>query len=253
MSTATALLHTARTLLQDADTVTCFSGAGLSAESGIATFRDTETHALWSRFDPMKLASPEGFAESPSTVIDWYNWRRQTLAQAQPNAGHHALAQQTQLVQITQNVDDLLERAGCDPKRIIHLHGTITRDRCHGDCGYSEAVDLTHPPGLRDCPRCGDSLRPAVVWFGESLPQDAWQAAEQVCATSGCLLVIGTSASVYPAAGLIQLSRRRGARIILVNTQSSDASHLADVELLGPSGAILPELLAGLTLASPTF
>lgn len=250
---SSTLLETARTLLQNAASVTGFSGAGLSAESGISTFRDTETHALWSRFDPMKLASPEGFAEAPSTVIDWYNWRRQTLATARPNAGHQALAQHPQLVQITQNVDDLLERAGCAPQQILHLHGTITRDRCHDNCGYSEAVDLTHPPGLRDCPRCGGSLRPAVVWFGESLPQNAWTAAEALCAATGCLLVIGTSASVYPAAGLIQLARRRGARIILVNTQPSDASHLADVELIGPSGQILPELLNGLSLASPAL
>ncbi|HVK99261.1 MAG TPA: Sir2 family NAD-dependent protein deacetylase, partial [Dongiaceae bacterium] len=116
-----SLLNSARTLLQDAGTVVCFSGAGLSAESGIATFRDTETHALWSRFDPMKLASPEGFAESPTTVIDWYNWRRQTLAAAQPNAGHRALATQQGLVQITQNVVDLLERAGCNPRGILLL------------------------------------------------------------------------------------------------------------------------------------
>ncbi len=248
---AASRINTARTLLQEAPSVTCFSGAGLSAESGIATFRDTETHALWSRFDPMKLASPEGFAEAPATVIDWYNWRRQTLAAARPNAGHQALAQQPQLVQITQNVDDLLERAGCAPQQILHLHGTITRDRCHDGCGYSVAIDLAHPPSLRDCPRCGGSLRPAVVWFGESLPDTAWTAAEALCAATGCLLVIGTSASVYPAAGLIQLARRRGARIILVNTQPSDASHLADVELIGPSGQLLPQLLEGLSLASP--
>lgn len=244
------MLERARWILHQARNVTCFSGAGLSAESGISTFRDTETHALWSRFDPMKLASPEGFAEDPARVIDWYNWRRQTLAQAQPNAGHRALAQQPALIQITQNVDNLLERAGCSPQQVIHLHGDITLDRCNDHCGYRETIDLQKPPPLRRCPRCAGWLRPAVVWFSESLPQKEWQRAETLACYSDCLLVVGTSASVYPAAGLIHQARQNGAHIIVVNTQRSDASPLADLELIGPSGHWLPLLLQDLALSS---
>lgn len=246
----TDTLEQARQILQQARSVVCFSGAGLSAESGISTFRDTETHALWSRFDPMKLASPEGFAENPARVIDWYNWRRQTLALAQPNAGHRALARQPALIQITQNVDNLLEQAGCSPQHVIHLHGDITEDRCNDNCGYRERVDLQNPPPLRHCPRCDGWLRPAVVWFGESLPQREWQQADTLARHSDCLLVVGTSASVYPAAGLIHLARRNGARIIVINTQRSDASQLADLELIGPSGQWLPSLLQERQLSS---
>ena len=244
------LLSQARQILQDARSVVCFSGAGLSAESGISTFRDTETHALWSRFDPMQLASPEGFAENPERVIDWYNWRRQTLASTSPNPGHAALAQQPNLIQITQNVDNLLEQAGCNPNQVIHLHGDITADRCHASCGYRESVNLQHPPSLRHCPRCGGWLRPAVVWFGETLPDGAWQRAEALVRSCDCLLVIGTSASVYPAAGLIHMARNNGARILVINTQPSDASHLADIELTGPSGQWLPQLLQDMNLHS---
>lgn len=243
-------LEKARQILQQTHAVCCFSGAGLSAESGISTFRDTETHALWSRFDPMKLASPEGFAENPGQVIDWYNWRRQTLFSATPNPGHQALANVPGLIQITQNVDDLLERAGCAPEQVIHLHGDITQDRCHDGCGYRETIDLQNPPALRRCPRCDGWLRPAVVWFGETLPEHDWQRAESLVRQCDTLLVVGTSASVYPAAGLIHLARRHNARIILINTQPSDASHLADIELTGPSGQWLPLLLQDLQLAS---
>lgn len=240
----------ARKLLAQATRVACFSGAGLSAESGISTFRDTKTHALWSRFDPMKLASPEGFAEDPQQVIEWYNWRRQILATTHPNPGHTALAEQPGLIQITQNVDNLLERAGCPASNIIHLHGDITHDRCNAHCGYREPVNLANPPPLRNCPRCNGWMRPDVVWFGETLPQAAWHQAEAQVAHCECLLVIGTSASVYPAASLIHLARRRHARILIVNTQPSDASHLADIELIGPAGHWLPLLLDGLSLRS---
>ncbi len=237
-----ASLEHARHTLQNARRIVCFSGAGLSAESGISTFRDTETDALWSRFDPMMLASPEGFADNPARVIDWYNWRRDKLAKASPNPGHYALASRPDILQVTQNVDDLLERAGVSPSRIYHLHGTITEDHCNARCGYHERIDLAAPPSLRACPRCGGRLRPSVVWFGEHLPEDVWSTATGHCQNADCLLVVGTSAAVYPAASLIDLAKRRGASVIVINTQPSGASDLADHELIGPAGVLLPQL-----------
>lgn len=240
----------AKQCLTQAKRVACFSGAGLSAESGVATFRDIETHALWKQFDPMELATPEGFAANPQRVIDWYNWRRQQLAEVEPNQGHLALAQQPELVQITQNVDDLLERAGLGEERVYHLHGTITKDHCN-HCHASEPISLVTPPGYRVCNHCqSGEMRPSVVWFGEALPAVAWQNAEALCRQIDTLLVVGTSATVYPAAGLIQIAKGSGADIIVINTQASDASQLADYELIGKSGEILPPLLSGLSLKS---
>lgn len=240
----------ARTILVQAKTTVSFSGAGLSAESGISTFRDHKTNALWSHFDPTELASPQGFAANPQRVIDWYNWRRSTLAKAQPNPAHMALAQQNDLIQITQNVDDLLERSGLPAKQIYHLHGTITKDHCDRSCGYEETINLEFPPALRSCPNCNHFMRPSAVWFGESLPSAVWSKALHLCNRTNCLIVIGTSAAVFPAAGLIQTAKQCGAKIIVVNTEPSEASGLADIELIGPSGEIIPQLLVGLELHS---
>jgi len=235
-------LADARAIVMEADSVVTFSGAGLSAESGIATFRDTETDALWSRFDPMVLASPEGFAANPERVIDWYAWRRTKLADAQPNPAHLALAGQADLIHVTQNVDDLSERAGAREQNILHLHGTITKDRCHAACGYAEEIDLRNPPGFRQCPNCDGLMRPSVVWFGEGLPQDVWIRAVEVCRRADCLIVIGTSATVYPAAALIEAVHQGGGHIIVVNTNPSEASKMAAVELTGRAGDIVPRL-----------
>ena len=218
-----------------------FSGAGLSAESGVPTFRDAQTGGLWAKHDPMRLASPQGFADDPELVSQWYAHRRRAIAEAQPNGAHIALARHPEMIHVTQNVDDLLHRAGA--KQVIQLHGTIAADRCHASCGYEEAVDMTDPPNLRNCPQCGSQMRPAVVWFGEALPSSAWLDAEQACRDCDVLLVIGTSAVVYPAAGLIGLAKSAGAKIVIVNTQASDASSLADVELLGNASEVVPALL----------
>jgi NAD-dependent deacetylase len=233
------VIETARRIIDQAQRTVSFSGAGLSAESGVGTFRDAG--GLWAKYDPTKLASPQGFAHDPQLVISWYAERRRKMAAARPNPAHAALAARPDLVHVTQNVDDLLERAGA--RAVIHLHGTIGIDRCHRGCGHRETIDLADPPPLRACPECGDRMRPDVVWFGEPLPADAWEAAERACRESEALLVIGTSAVVYPAAGLIGLARSSGSRIIIVNTEPSDASRLADVELLGKAGEIVPKLL----------
>lgn len=237
------LVDHARALIASASCVVSFSGAGLSAESGVATFRDKATGGLWAKHDPMRLASPEGFRADPNLVIEWYAMRRRAVAQAQPNAAHYALAKRNGMVHVTQNVDDLLERAGAPGDAVVHLHGLIGRDRCHGLCGFDEPIDLANPPGLRVCPECGAPVRPGVVWFGESLPTEAWLKAEYACSQCDVLLVIGTSAAVYPAAGLISVARSAGAKVIVINTQPSGASELADVELIGPAGAFVPAVL----------
>lgn len=231
----------ARRLIRSARQIVSFSGAGLSAESSVATFRDAAKTALWKNFDPMQLATPEGFRADPELVIGWYNDRRRILGGALPNPAHRALSRRRDLAHITQNVDDLLERAGA--RDVIHLHGSINQDRCHAACGFMERIDLAAPPARRSCPLCGQPVRPDVVWFGELLPGDAWSRAEEACTGCDLLLVIGTSAVVYPAAGLISLARSSGASVIIVNTEASGASALADVELIGRAGELVPALL----------
>lgn len=246
-----AELGRARRMLANSRRVAAFSGAGLSAESGLATFRDPDTDALWARFDPTELASVDGFEANPGRVIEWYQWRRGRLAAVRPNAAHRALAAQPRLIQITQNVDNLLEQAGVAPEYVYHLHGSILQDRCHdAACGYSEQVELAAAPALRACPRCGARMRPAVVWFGENLPQATWARAQQLCRELDCLLVIGTSASVYPAAGLITLARQHRSRVIVVDPNPGAAGSEADLFIAAPAGEVLPALLDGLELAS---
>ncbi len=244
-------LAQARALLARCHRVAAFSGAGLSAESGLATFRDPDPDSLWSRFDPTELASAAGFEANPQRVIDWYNWRRRGHAAVQPNAAHRALASQPRMVQITQNVDNLLEQAGVEPQRVYHLHGSILHDRCHNPgCAHREAVELEAPSPLRACPRCGANMRPAVVWFGENLPQTTWNRAQGLCMQLDCLLVVGTSATVYPAAGLIALARQHDSHVVVIDPSPGAAGEQADVYLAGQAGDVLPALLEGLDLAS---
>jgi NAD-dependent deacetylase len=244
-------LRQARELLARCERVAAFSGAGLSAESGLATFRDPNPDALWSRFDPTELASVSAFEANPGRVIDWYNWRRGVLAGVRPNAAHRALAAQSKMIHVTQNVDNLLEQAGVAPDQVYHLHGSILHDRCHDpDCEYQEPVDLANPPGLRDCPRCGERLRPAVVWFGETLPQVTWNRAQLLCQELDCLLVVGTSATVYPAAGLVELARQCQSAVIVIDPNPGAADDLADIRLAGAAGDVLPVLLDGFDLGS---
>ena len=246
-----AKLNSANKLLSSSKHVAPFSGAGLSAESGLSTFRNPDPDALWSRFDPIELASVSGFEANPQRVIDWYNWRRGMHTSVKPNAGHRALASQTRMIQITQNVDHLLEQAGVVPEQVYHLHGSILHDRCHNPgCEYIEQVDLARPTTLSTCPVCGDRMRPAVVWFGESLPEQTWKRAQRLCMESDCLLVIGTSATVYPAAGLIALAKQHGSRVIVVDPNPGAADSEADIYLAGSAGELLPKLLGGLDLTS---
>lgn len=240
--TKDGLMDRARRTVQEAQHVVAFSGAGLSAESGVATFRDAATGGQWLKHDPMRLASQQGFREDPDLVIRWYSERRRNVARAEPNAAHRTLAAHERVMNVTQNVDDLLDRAGV--KDVTRLHGTLVRDRCNAGCGFEEPIELADPPPFRPCPACGDHMRPSVVWFGEALPAGAWERAADTCTQCDAMLVVGTAAEVYPAAGLIDVARASGAAIIVINTQPSAASGSADLELIGPAGEVLPALLA---------
>jgi NAD-dependent deacetylase len=238
-------LTAARDILIAATRLVVFTGAGVSADSGVPTFRGASADALWGKYDAYQLASPQGFAADPKLVYDWYNWRRGQLAAIHPNPAHHAIAalQSRGATVITQNVDGLHERvAPPGSTTILRLHGTIAADRC-SVCEHAEEIDLHHLPALRPCPRCGEYLRPAVVWFGESLDPAIWCAAESACRAADAMLIVGTSGEVYPAAGLVRLAARNRAKIILVNLEPSPFDDLVDVALHGRAADICPQLI----------
>jgi NAD-dependent deacetylase len=232
-------LTRARDLLSRATRIAVLTGAGISAESGIPTFRGAG--GLWRNFRPEDLATTEAFQRNPATVWEWYRWRRDLIGQAEPNAGHRALAileQRTpQFTLITQNVDGLHDRAGS--RRILKVHGDIWINRCFS---CAREVDTLPPDELPRCV-CGDLLRPGVVWFGEALPQGVWRDAERAASTADVLLVVGTSAQVYPAAGLVPSAQRNGASVIEVNLEETPFSSSVDIALRGASGEILPQII----------
>jgi NAD-dependent deacetylase len=237
-----------RTWLRGARRVAVLTGAGMSAESGIATFRDALT-GLWSRFDPAQLASEDGFRADPPLVWDWYAERRDNVRAAQPNAGHRALAAFARrrpgvLTLITQNVDDLHQRAG--NADTIRLHGDILADRWLESCERACDVAQAAPGRPPHCADCGRLVRPGVVWFGELLPVDALDAAERAALACDAMLVVGTSGVVWPAAGLASAARRAGAQVAIVNPQPSDLDDEAHVVLRGTAATVLPALLDGL-------
>jgi NAD-dependent deacetylase len=234
-------------ILQDIgnyDNIAVLTGAGISAESGIATFRGKD--GLWSRFRPEELASVQAFLANPERVWDWYQHRRNVLAEAQPNAGHVALAEwekaAPQFTLITQNVDGLHRLAGS--QHVLELHGNIRINRCQM-CGLEssdESVTFTRHVPL--CKFCGGMLRPGVVWFGESLPEHELEEAFRATEYCDLFVTIGTSAQVYPAASLPEMARARGATVIEVNTEETAFTSLATNHLRGTAGTILPELVA---------
>lgn len=233
----------ARRWLRAARRVAVLTGAGISAESGIPTFRGQG--GLWRQYRPEDLATPEAFDADPKLVWEWYNWRRSLIAKAQPNPGHRALAQLEERVPefclITQNVDGLHERAGS--RMVVRLHGDIWTLRCT-HCGLS---CKNEDPELGELPprcACGGLQRPGVVWFGENLPAECWQRAEKASRAAEVFLVVGTSAVVMPAAGLAAVAKNAGARVIEVNADDTPLSGWVDASLRGPAGKILPELLA---------
>jgi NAD-dependent protein deacetylase/lipoamidase len=240
-------LTRAAELLRAAGRVAILTGAGVSAESGVPTFRDAD--GLWEGHHVEDVATPRAFARDPTLVWRFYNLRRENLRQVEPNRGHFALAGlerrlgSANCAVITQNVDGLHRRAGST--NVFELHGNIARTRCTG-CSRVDDRGLDPLGDLPLCPHCTAPLRPDIVWFTEALPVDVWHLARRAVDECHCLLVVGTSALVYPAAGLIQRAKAVRGRVIEINVTRTAASHLADVSLIGKSGEILPRLIDGL-------
>jgi NAD-dependent deacetylase len=247
-------IQQAAAILKQSLAVCALTGAGVSKESGVPTFRDA-LEGLWANYDPEQLATRRAYENNPKMVWDWYAYRRERVAQVQPNPGHHALKDLERHFQaftvITQNVDSLHEAAGSQD--IIHLHGELARTRCFYDCnGAPTLVDLAaltydKDDGPPQCPNCGrKSLRPDVVWFGEMLPEHDLSRAMHISQMTDAMLVIGTSGLVTPAATLPRVAKEYGAKIIEVNPDYSMITRYADVKLEGPSGEMLPKLVEAL-------
>jgi NAD-dependent deacetylase len=233
----------ARELIAGAQDIVVLTGAGVSAESGVPTFRGEG--GLWKQHRPEELATPEAFAQDPGLVWEWYDWRRQKISAAKPNPAHYALAEleksRPEFLLVTQNVDGLHDLAGS--RNIVELHGNIWRIRCTV-CG-KERVDRAAPlPELPPHCQCGAMMRPDVVWFGEPLPHEALMVSMERAAATDLLMVIGTSAVVYPAAGVAQVAIQSGRSVIEINPDATEISGRVGVSLRGKAGEILPALIA---------
>ncbi len=226
------------------------TGAGISAESGLGTFRDKKGEGIWAKFDPMKLATPEAFARTPSEVLAFYDLRRRNLLSAKPNAAHFALARLEgalakhggSLTLVTQNIDDLHERAGST--RVIHMHGELLKARCgqcEAVCPWLDDLTVSHI-----CPDCGcvGALRPHVVWFGE-MPL-AMDLIDRALRRADLFVAIGTSGAVYPAAGFVAEARAYGLRTCEINLEAADNADLFDEQRLGPASETVPAWVEGL-------
>lgn len=236
-------MHAAREWLKQARSVAVLTGAGVSAESGVPTFRGNG--GLWKQHRAEALATPEAFARDPKLVWEWYDWRRGVLTQAQPNPGHRALVEMEKRLPaftlITQNVDGLHELAGS--RNVLRLHGSIWMLRCLA-CGDEHENRQTPFAEIPPRCQCGGMLRPGVVWFGEALPPRVWEAAEAAARAADLFLVIGTSAVVYPAAGLAHIAKSSGARVVEINVAETALSREIDEFWQGASGELLPQLIA---------
>ena len=235
-------LEQAREWLTQAKSVAVLTGAGISAESGVPTFRGAG--GLWKEHKAEDLATPEAFARDPRLVWEWYNWRREIIAKATPNAGHKALVQieirKPRFTLITQNVDGLHDMAGSG--KILKLHGDIWRMHCL-DCKANFPNRRVPLPKMPPHCACGGMARPGVVWFGEPLPEGMMKEAEHAASSAEVFLVVGTSAAVYPAASLVPYAKQAGAKVIEINTELTSMSKVVDCVLQGPAGEILPKLL----------
>jgi NAD-dependent deacetylase len=231
--------------LSRASHVCVLTGAGVSAESGVPTFREAQS-GLWEQYNPQDLATPAAFLDNPELVWRWYRWRRELVSAVAPNPGHYALAGLAALVPeftlITQNVDGLHERAGS--QNVIEFHGNLFVNRCFsGDCDL-QGADLA--AAVPACPKCGAWIRPGVVWFGEPIPPQVMDAAAAAANTADIFLSVGTSALVWPAAGLADMAQSHGATVVEINPDTTSLSQRSQHNIAGKSGEILPALVAEL-------
>lgn len=226
-----------------AERVAALTGAGVSQESGLRTFRDAQT-GLWSQYKPTDLASPEAYERNPKLVWDWYAWRREAIKGVRPNPGHYALVDMAHhipdFILITQNVDGLHRMAGSP--RVIELHGNLQRVKC-SSCGKQAEVWEDAEDDVPCCETCGNLLRPDVVWFGESLPRAELEAAVEAARTCHVFFSIGTSGVVQPAASLSFAAHNKGAVVVEINAEPTPLTPKVDFALHGKSGEILPKLL----------
>lgn len=235
--------------------VTVLSGAGISAESGVPTFRDAET-GLWAKVDPYEISSAEGWRDHPDRVWAWYLWRHQMMGSVQPNDGHRAVAAWQDYADVhvvTQNVDNLHERAGS--KQVYHLHGSLFEFRCDR-CGreyLDELPTMPEPVESVDPPHCvcGGLIRPNVVWFGEALPDEAWQRSVDAVTAANIVIVVGTSSIVYPAAGLPEFAVANGIPVVEVNPERTPLSATATAVVRESAATALPGLLQRLPALLP--
>jgi NAD-dependent deacetylase len=231
--------------LQKARAVTVLTGAGISAESGVPTFRGKD--GLWKRYQVMDLVTPEAFGRDPRLVWEFYNWRRQLIAGLQPNPGHHALVRlemnKPAFTLITQNVDGLHTRAGS--KNVLEIHGCLWEVQCTR-CFKVSRNEEPQLPDLPTCEKCGGLLRPHVVWFGESLDYELLNNAVDAAQSCDVMLVVGTSAVVQPAASLALQAKSAGAFVAEINVERTVQSDHLDVTLVGPAGEMLPLVMSGI-------
>jgi NAD-dependent deacetylase len=230
-------------IVRNARRVVALTGAGISAESNIPTFREAQT-GLWEKYDPTELATPQAFKRNPRLVWDWYRWRRELIRAAEPNPGHVALLEMEARIPaftlVTQNVDGLHRVAGS--KNVLELHGNIMLTKCF-DCGRGVEIEAENPDELPYCPDCGGLLRPDVVWFGENLSAKAIEGAMQAARQAKVFFSIGTSALVQPAASLPLYALQAGATVVEVNPAETPLSAQAQFVLRGPAGEVLPALV----------
>ena len=230
--------------LKASKAIVFFTGAGISAESGIPTFRGKE--GIWNKIKPEELANFDAFLKNPELVWEWYNHRKKIIHESKPNAGHIAISEMqnifNEVTVVTQNIDNLHHRAGS--KTIYELHGNIERNFCiKCKTFYNEELDFSK--GVPKC-KCGGLIRPDVVWFGEYLPEDQFEASEKAAQNCDVFFIVGTSAVVYPAAGLVITAKKNGAYLVEINIEETEISSLVDTSFFGEAGKILPSIISHL-------
>ncbi|MEO0143276.1 MAG: NAD-dependent deacylase [candidate division WOR-3 bacterium] len=235
------MIEEAVKILKGAKRIFVLTGAGVSAESGIPTFRGKD--GLWKNYSATDLATPEAFNRNPELVWEWYRWRQEIILKAKPNPAHYAIVEleriSSEFLLLTQNVDNLHQRAGS--RNVLELHGNIFRTRCC-NCGRIDGVEKAKFTPLPYCP-CGGLLRPDVVWFGESIPQDVWDESIKFLTSSDVAIICGTSGVVWPAAAIPEIAKQNNVKTIEINIEPTPITPLAFLNIMAPVGKILPEII----------